>query len=65
LKVEAYESYEWRELHEITQMKDGCIYRTRKTGFHIKANDIVPEGFKAVTISCKPGDIIEINRYAD
>jgi|TARA_R110000751_G_scaffold71396_6_gene144493 hypothetical protein len=61
MKVEAYKAtVDWRELWEV-EYKDGCVFRTTPTGYHIKTGIPPVPGFLVVAITAKPGTYVRIN----
>jgi hypothetical protein len=38
MKIPSYRSYEWYELWEITERKEGLIYRTKQTQYHVPSS---------------------------
>ena len=53
MQIESFKAYEWKELHEVTQYKDGGIFKTKNTGKHIHSSQRVPKNHVAVAISTK------------
>ena len=64
MQVEAHNACEWRELHEVLELKDGFVYRTRDTGTHILACDPAPYEHIKVPISALPGTTVTITNAA-
>lgn len=53
MKIKSYESYKWQCLWVITEVKDGAIFKTRDTGFHVPQNAKIPEGYTTSPISTR------------
>lgn len=45
--------HEYREVFEILEYKDGCVYKTRPTGQFVHRAEVVllPENYRSATIS--------------
>ena len=54
---------EWVELWKILEMKDGAIYQTEKTEFHLKSDEKIPKGFTTFAIYAKPNTFVKIVRF--
>jgi len=64
--IPTYKSYKYSEVWEITEWKDGCIYKTRNTRYCIEAslnkNPLNPDRYLLAPISTSQlkGDSLEI-----
>ena len=65
MRIEAWQSCEYLAVYRITEYRDGKIYRTENTGCYIgQAEEAsLPDGYIGVSISAKPGDIIELKEH--
>jgi hypothetical protein len=61
--IEAFRTVEWQLLWKIKSYRDGCAWDVEDTGTHIRQGQTPPEGYKASSISAKPGEMVEINEY--
>lgn len=62
--VEAYLAVvDFRVLWQITSYRDGMVWEVEKTGYHIRPDEPVPEGYKTGSISAKPGELVDIIEY--
>lgn len=65
MQIPSYDSHEWLELMKVTEYRNGKIFKTAKTGKHIRVSEPAPDGYIAVAISTKETKraSIEINPY--
>ena len=63
MKIPTYDAYKWYELWKVVEIKDGCVYKTENTGYHIQSDAPVPVGYITTPISTSKlkGDEVEIN----
>lgn len=59
---EAHDSYLWLELWEITEMKAGCVYKTKPTGKVVQVQDVKEHNFNhkmytTAPLNMKPGEV--------
>jgi hypothetical protein len=43
VKVKNYDAFKYMEVWIITEMRDGCVYKTRPTGKYVKSDWINPD----------------------
>lgn len=58
--IAPWEFFKFQELWKITQMKDGCIYKTKNTGLFIHDHAPIPDGYCKATIAYT-GDLMDLN----
>lgn len=53
MKIPSYDCFKFLEVFEITERRDGAIFKTKRTGKYIKAEQapLLPKNFTAVSIS--------------
>lgn len=51
--IKSYDSFQYRSVWKILEMKDGCIFRTENTNLFIRAEDEsrLPSNYKTSSIS--------------
>ena len=45
ITIKSYNSWRYEKLYQITEMKDGCIYKTKDTMKCVKKGFKVPDGY--------------------
>lgn len=62
-QIRAFEACEYWKLYKITEYRDGCVYKTQDTGFHIRNGEAIPKDHITVSINCKPNEMVTINLW--
>lgn len=49
--IPSWEAFQYCEVWEITEMRGGCVFKTRFTGKFCKTNAVLPSNYVPVSIS--------------
>ena len=49
--IENYNAWKWQELWEVLEYRNGAVFKTRKTGYHVPSTWAAPEGWVTTSIS--------------
>lgn len=67
ITIETFESFKYKQVWEVTEYRDGAIYKTKDTGKYILTVDIpkLPVGYIASSLSTKLmiGDYITLDLW--
>ena len=63
MKIPEYLAFQYSEVWKVTEIRNGAVYKTKFTGFHIKDSEAntLPPGYVTATISASPGTEVELN----
>lgn len=53
MTIPNYEAWKWRELWEVVEYREGTIYRTRKTKWHVPSGWEAEDGYTTAPFSTK------------
>ncbi len=53
VKIPWFKTFQYVEVFKITEIKDGCIYKTETTNQYALSNTVLPEDYIGVTVSNK------------
>ena len=64
-EIPSWKADRWSELWKITEWKDGSIYKTEDTGYHIHNDDPLPKDHQRVSFSTSQmiKETVTINPY--
>lgn len=51
ITIPTWKSFAYNEVWEITEYRNGCIYKTKPTGKFVKSDEDVPDGYVKSSIS--------------